>query len=106
MGQKYLSKMDGSTTEEGITKSWFHAWDRLQRGHHSMILNSFGVDTRKVICRTLHNEVFALQLTVNFELWDARDRKKFEDQYETKLAIPQSETESDRQKQIGKSGEV
>merc|ERR1712039_75094 len=89
---RYQNMMDTCTTEEGITKSWFRCWERLQMGKHSMIMNSFGVDTRKVIARTLPNEIYAMSLTVNYALWDARDQKKFEDQYEVQLAI-QAESE-------------
>merc|ERR1712151_42694 len=104
MGQRYLTMMDGSATQEGIIRSWFFAWEHIQKNHGSMILNSFGVDTRKVITKTLHNELFAMSLTINFDLWDARDKKKFEDQYDTKLALIESETPEEPKRQPSSIG--
>ncbi len=48
MYKEYLSMLGGYGTEDGIMKSWFHMWQHLGPGY-SMIMNTFGVDSRKVL---------------------------------------------------------
>mmetsp|Transcript_12555 Transcript_12555/g.28353 ORF Transcript_12555/g.28353 Transcript_12555/m.28353 type:complete len:546 (+) Transcript_12555:124-1761(+) len=79
--EEYLTTIVGGATNEGITNSWFVVYKALQAHHHSVVINSFGVDTRKVTTHTVADEREVLQLTVNFELWEKRDVEKFQEQY-------------------------
>jgi len=79
--ENYLKAMACNVTEDGITNSWFKAYNVLKERPNSIIMNSFGVDTRKVLKKTLRDERDALQITVNFDLWLEGDRKNFEQSY-------------------------
>mmetsp|Transcript_103307 Transcript_103307/g.296602 ORF Transcript_103307/g.296602 Transcript_103307/m.296602 type:complete len:456 (+) Transcript_103307:120-1487(+) len=79
--KEYLISLGRAISKDGIAPSWFTVFDKL-KGEHSVHLNSFGVDTRKVILATVPDELQALQVTVNYELWDARDVQKFEGQFQ------------------------
>lgn len=74
----YLETLVGATDEEGICNSWFKLYASLIEGQHSVVLNSFGVDTRKVICRTVEDEKTVLQVAVNTEYWTEKDVKAYE----------------------------
>lgn len=81
--QEYLVSLEAVTTKDGIADSWFRVFEGL-KGQHTVVLNSFGVDTRKVILATVPNEKRVLQITVNYEIWDSRDVTKFESQFASK----------------------
>jgi len=81
MFEEYLTTIVGGANKEGITNSWFVVYKALQANHHSVVINSFGVDTRKVTTHTVSDEREVLQVTINFELWDKRDVEKFSEQY-------------------------
>jgi ABC-type uncharacterized transport system auxiliary subunit len=80
MFQDYLLSISGGIDSNGITQSWFRCYDVL-KARHSVMLNSFGVDTRKVILATDPDESKVMQIAVNYELWDKRDVDKFEEQF-------------------------
>merc|ERR1719150_1336337 len=42
---RYIVSLEGSTNEEGITRSWFCFFDSLSAGNNCIVVNSFGVDT-------------------------------------------------------------
>merc|ERR1712232_135081 len=56
MYDRYLVSLVGGTDEEGITQSWYKLYTNLTAGGHGIVLNSFGVDTRKVIVKTVADE--------------------------------------------------
>lgn len=87
MYDRYLVSLVGGTDEEGITHSWYKIYANLTAGGHSVILNSFGVDTRKVIVRTVPDERRVLQFVVNVELWSPKDVKSFEEIYDMTLPV-------------------
>lgn len=78
--QDHLGSIRRVTTKDGIAASWFRVAEELQKDH-TVVLNSFGVDTRKVVLATAKDEKDVQQVTVNYELWDQRDVKKFESQF-------------------------
>lgn len=78
----YLHEISDDVITDGIASSWFQFFAAMQRhGHHTVILNSFGVDTRKVVLATVPDERQVMQVTVNYELWSKQDVHKFEEQY-------------------------
>jgi len=48
---------------------------------HSIIVNSFGMDTRRVVLRSVDEERLVLQVTINFEQWGQRDKLAYVDTY-------------------------
>lgn len=90
--QEYLTTIADSTDKEGIVKSWYQVYADLTTGHlsptddsqHVIFLNSFGVDTRRVVTSTVADESHVIQVTVNFELWEERDVETFQAQFEKK----------------------
>lgn len=81
MFQQYLDALQKVVDPDGIAASWFKAYELLVKHGHTVVLNSFGVDTRKVVLATLHNESPVLQIAVNHELWDGRDVAMYEKQF-------------------------
>eukprot|EP00928_Gymnodinium_smaydae_P062956 TRINITY_DN46679_c0_g1_i1.p1 TRINITY_DN46679_c0_g1~~TRINITY_DN46679_c0_g1_i1.p1 ORF type:complete len:545 (-),score=67.48 TRINITY_DN46679_c0_g1_i1:257-1891(-) len=81
MYERYLISLVGGTDEHGITQSWYKLYTNLSAGGHSVILNSFGMDTRKVIARTVLDERQVLMVAANIKLWSPKDTKSFEATY-------------------------
>jgi hypothetical protein len=80
MFKEYLATVSGGVDRDGIASSWFRCFDAL-KNDHAVVLNSFGVDTRKVIKATVPDEKNVMQIAVNYELWEKRDLEKFEAQF-------------------------
>jgi len=80
MFEQYKGTINAGIDANGITQSWFRCFDALS-GEHALMLNSFGVDTRKVLLATTPDESKVMQIAVNYELWDKRDVEKFEKQF-------------------------
>jgi hypothetical protein len=78
--REYLKTISDGVDSDGITRSWFRCADLL-KANHSLMLNSFGVDTRKVVLATAPDESKVLQLAINYELWDKRDKDGFMRQF-------------------------
>ena len=78
----YLSAVPGALNEDGITRSWFDVYSTKLHDQHSTVLNSFGVDTRKVTLATISEEKDVLHIAINHEMWDERDVKKYADQFQ------------------------
>merc|ERR1712032_805485 len=71
---EYLEELHRhATTADGITRSWFSCFDALKDGGHTVVLNSFGVDSQRVLMRSVPDERLVLQLTVNYKMWGKRD---------------------------------
>jgi len=77
---EYKDTISQGIDSDGITQSWFRCYEKLGM-RHSLMLNSFGVDTRKVILATEGDESRVMQIAINYELWDKRDVEKFEAQF-------------------------
>jgi len=80
MYTEYLQTVSQGIDASGTAQSWFRC-ARAMQAEHLLMLNSFGVDTRKVVLATQPDETKVLQLCVNYELWDKRDVDKFGDQF-------------------------
>jgi len=79
--QEYLVSLSKVVNSDGIAASWFQVFAAL-KDQHSVVLNSFGVDTRKVILATVPDERRVLQVTVNYDKWGERDMHKFVGQFD------------------------
>lgn len=82
--KRYREQMNQVVNHNGITASWFKCVDAMQEGGHSVIILSFGMDTRRVVLATVgdDHERRVPHLTVNLELWSERDSKKFVEQFQ------------------------
>jgi hypothetical protein len=78
---RYFAVVSSQSLEAGIAQSWFDCYQAMRDSGHVAVLNSFGIDTKTVVEKTVADVSEVLQLTVNFGLWDARDAKKFKSQY-------------------------
>merc|ERR1712217_472798 len=80
MFKEYLATVSGGIDRDGIANSWFRCFESL-KNDHAVVLNSFGVDTRKVIKATVPDEKTVMHVAVNYELWEKRDKEQFEAQF-------------------------
>merc|ERR1719401_569859 len=78
---RYLAAISGEALDSGIAKSWFYCFETMRTTGHTAVLNSFGIDTKVVVEKTVPDVREVLQLTINFNLWDSRDAKRFKSQY-------------------------
>lgn len=77
MYNSYESGLHKHPTVHGIALSWFECFKFLSSQGHKAVVNSFGVDTRKVVTNTVYDEEKVLQITINYGLWGDRDQKAF-----------------------------
>jgi len=77
---EYLVSLEKTPTVNGIARSWFKVFENIKT-EHSVVLNSFGVDTLKVVKSTVASDTSVLQVAVNYEKWDDRDVKKYQAQF-------------------------
>eukprot|EP00419_Tripos_fusus_P021948 CAMPEP_0172722140 /NCGR_PEP_ID=MMETSP1074-20121228/80768_1 /TAXON_ID=2916 /ORGANISM="Ceratium fusus, Strain PA161109" /LENGTH=339 /DNA_ID=CAMNT_0013548069 /DNA_START=174 /DNA_END=1193 /DNA_ORIENTATION=- len=73
MYDECLRALAGSTNKDGVTKSWYHTHEFMQRNGHALILNSFGIDSKKVVMSTVNDHTVILRVLVNFSRWDRSD---------------------------------
>ncbi|CAE7669515.1 unnamed protein product [Symbiodinium pilosum] len=78
----YMRTVPSAVDKDGITNSWFHVYANMLKDRHATILNSFGVDTRKVTMATVSDEMDVLHIAINHDMWDERDVKKYSDQFQ------------------------
>ena len=90
--EDYLRATDDAVTDVGITKSWFKCYDFLKRNNHSIVMNTFGVDSKKVLSQTLDPDADIMHLTINHKLWLERDQKQFDVEYGLKKSCRRRST--------------
>jgi len=81
---KNFELIQKSPMKDGIPQSWLSCYAALEAGRHHVIMNSFGVDTHRVIKQLVRDTRQVLQLTVNYRLWSERDTKLWNQQFEHK----------------------
>lgn len=75
-----------SPMQDGVPQSWLRCYTALaEKGHH-VIMNSFGVDTYRVLKQIAPDSKQILQLTVNYALWSDKDKKLWNTQFEEKAS--------------------
>eukprot|EP00746_Dinoflagellata_sp_MGD_P009917 gnl/MRDRNA2_/MRDRNA2_120324_c0_seq1.p1 gnl/MRDRNA2_/MRDRNA2_120324_c0~~gnl/MRDRNA2_/MRDRNA2_120324_c0_seq1.p1 ORF type:complete len:1026 (-),score=208.12 gnl/MRDRNA2_/MRDRNA2_120324_c0_seq1:221-3259(-) len=77
---RMYSDMMSRTVRKGVVRSWFELY-RQFKDDHLLMLNTFGVESRRLILETVENEDDVTFITVNYYRWDDHDRAKFEEQY-------------------------
>mmetsp|Transcript_57043 Transcript_57043/g.102104 ORF Transcript_57043/g.102104 Transcript_57043/m.102104 type:complete len:280 (+) Transcript_57043:2-841(+) len=78
---EYTEELKVQVSADGIPNSWFKFYNRMKYCGHSIIVNSFGMDTRRVVLRSVDEERLVLQVTINFEQWGQRDKLAYVDTY-------------------------
>mmetsp|Transcript_5969 Transcript_5969/g.11370 ORF Transcript_5969/g.11370 Transcript_5969/m.11370 type:complete len:183 (+) Transcript_5969:2-550(+) len=78
---EYVEDVKTQVSQDGIPRSWFHFYEMLRAGGHSIVINSFGMDTRRVVLRSVHDERRVVQVTINFQQWGDRDQKAYKETY-------------------------
>mmetsp|Transcript_115960 Transcript_115960/g.368823 ORF Transcript_115960/g.368823 Transcript_115960/m.368823 type:complete len:570 (+) Transcript_115960:43-1752(+) len=76
-----LRKQETGREHHGITTSWFRCLKQLQDGGHTAVINSFGMDTQKVVVRSAEEAHSVMHVAVNFEMWSERDASKYAAQF-------------------------
>jgi len=71
--EDYLAMIQRNATNDGVSRSWHEVYKFLAGGHHATVLNSFGVDSRRVVMRTMLDRPTVLQIAVNYNMWFPRD---------------------------------
>eukprot|EP00928_Gymnodinium_smaydae_P024047 TRINITY_DN19598_c0_g1_i1.p1 TRINITY_DN19598_c0_g1~~TRINITY_DN19598_c0_g1_i1.p1 ORF type:complete len:404 (-),score=34.85 TRINITY_DN19598_c0_g1_i1:267-1478(-) len=77
MYKKYKLCAETCPTVAGIPMSWFECFDYLRARDHSIVINSFGFDSRKILYNTVIDDRRSLHVTVNYDLWTERDTQEF-----------------------------
>jgi len=80
----YLRQFESYSTHDRIARSWYDIYNFIRYSGgagHAVILNTFGVDSRKIIMNTLTDESTVLHLTVDYRTWGDRDVKAWTDQF-------------------------
>mmetsp|Transcript_120663 Transcript_120663/g.341194 ORF Transcript_120663/g.341194 Transcript_120663/m.341194 type:complete len:436 (+) Transcript_120663:69-1376(+) len=85
--QTYMAAVSTVLSKSGIATSWFRCFDALQSRGHAVVLNSFGIDTRKVVLATVPDERRVMHITVDYELWHKCDVVKYESQFAGQLPL-------------------
>merc|ERR1712113_145715 len=75
--EHYLVALIGGTNDDGLAQSWFPLYRNMSDSGNVVIINSFGMDVRKTILKTVLDERQVMSLTVNFKDWDPKDVKTF-----------------------------
>lgn len=83
----YIQTIAQRLDSNGLTQSWHRCCESLKT-QHSVVLNSFGVDTRKVVLASGGDESRVMQIVVNYDLWDNRDKEKYATQFSEASVTP------------------
>lgn len=73
MFKQYQEELNRAISVDGIPMSWFKIFDQLHKQGHTVVLNSFGVDTHRVVMRSVPDERLVQHIVINFDMWAKRD---------------------------------
>mmetsp|Transcript_39342 Transcript_39342/g.117702 ORF Transcript_39342/g.117702 Transcript_39342/m.117702 type:complete len:449 (-) Transcript_39342:27-1373(-) len=89
MFHSYMEEIKQQVVSQGMTASWFRCLEMLREGGHSVVLQSFGMDTHRVVRHSVDDERKVLHIAVNVELWSDRDRTMFAEQFKPPASTAQ-----------------
>lgn len=88
----YMAELRRQDQEQGdsggITGSWFRCLAALRESRHAVVINSFGMDTHRVVIKSARDARRVIHIAVNVELWSERDTSKFKAQFESEELPP------------------
>lgn len=76
-----LEEISRHPSSDGIPRSWFSCHDFMTSAGHSIILNSLGTDTQRIVLNSVCDRRQVLQLTINFKEWTQRDIDSWSSQF-------------------------
>jgi len=79
--QTYMTEISSQGLERSMPNSWFTCLAMLRDGCHSIIIQSFGMDTLRVLKSSVDNPRKVMQLAINHEMWSERDKSEFANQF-------------------------
>jgi len=71
-----------SPMQDGVPQSWLRCYAALAKSGHHVIMNSFGVDTHRVLKQIALDSKQIVQLTINYALWSDKDKKLWNAQFQ------------------------
>merc|ERR1712232_272187 len=80
--EHYCGALVGSANDIGIVQSWFQFYQNIISDGHCIVINSFGMDVRSTILKTVKDEREVLHVAVNFSKWTPKDVASFDKIYE------------------------
>merc|ERR1740121_1769221 len=92
MAELYKQDKEQGAAACGITESWFRCCTALREGHHAPVINSFGMDTQRVVVRSARDPRRSPHFAINFEMWSERDSNKFKAQFSSEALPPAIQT--------------
>merc|ERR1712032_1166269 len=85
---EYLHELRCHGTDDGIARSWLSCYESLKSAGHVVVLNSFGVDSQRVVSRCVLDQRKVLQITVNYNMWGPRDLSAWNAQFRSTSKKP------------------
>jgi hypothetical protein len=80
--EHYCAALVGSTNDIGLVNSWFDCYRAMQAKGNSIVLNSFGMDVRPTILKTVKDEREIVHVSVSISRWNPKDVEAFNKIYE------------------------
>mmetsp|Transcript_96510 Transcript_96510/g.270108 ORF Transcript_96510/g.270108 Transcript_96510/m.270108 type:complete len:546 (-) Transcript_96510:260-1897(-) len=72
----------------GVTVSWFKCVSKMRQGRHAIVINTFGMDSHKVVIRSCRDARRVPHIAVNYDCWTERDLQKFAAQFHSEVLPP------------------
>lgn len=76
-----LEEISRHPSSDGIPRSWFACYDLMKSAGHSIVLNSLGTDTQRIVLNSVCDRRQVLQVTINFKEWTQRDVDSWKSQF-------------------------
>jgi hypothetical protein len=80
--EHYCSALVGSTNDIGLAHSWFQCYQSSISRGQSIIIDSFGMDVRQAVLKTVSDEREVLHMAIAISKWNAKDVGAFKKIYE------------------------
>lgn len=79
--EHYIVALVGSTNDVGLTKSWFAFYSHAIGAGSPIAINSFGMDMRATVIKTVADEREVVYMTVAVNEWGPKDMAAFKKAY-------------------------
>jgi hypothetical protein len=80
--EHYNLALSGSTNDIGLAHSWFECYQAAMSDGQAVVMNSFGMDVRPTLVKTVVDEREVLYVAVSMTKWNPKDLAGFEKIYE------------------------
>jgi len=79
--ERYRDELQRHSQDQPLVASWFRCMQSMRQAGHSLIIQSFGMDTRRVVLMSVGDERKVPHIAINFELWSEKDSSRFVEQF-------------------------